>query len=128
MPGPWSTTGKTAYRFGESHDVRGVTHPSGDGFVTARTSYDAPNGMAVFTVVDNGPGIPEDQIDRVFEPFHSTKGHAGTGLGLPVAKKIVEEHRGTIKVESTPEGTTMIVQLPAVHVELASEETHGPVR
>ena len=100
--------------------------PSPDGFVTARTSYDAPNGMAIFTVADNGPGIPEDQIDRVFEPFHSTKGHAGTGLGLPVAKKIVEEHRGTIEVESTPEGTTMIVKLPAVHVELASEETHGP--
>ena len=100
--------------------------PKRDGVVTVRTVYDAPNGLAIFTVADNGPGIPEDQIDRVFEPFHSSKGQGGTGLGLAVARKLIDEHQGTIEVQSSPEGTTMAVKLPAVHIQIASAETQGP--
>jgi len=99
-----------------------------DGVVTLRTSYDAKEGVAIFSVADDGPGIPPDEIKHVFEAFHSTKGQGGTGLGLAVARKIITEHRGTIEVESSDDGTTMIVKLPAVHVEIALEETHGPAR
>jgi signal transduction histidine kinase len=61
---------------------------------------------------DTGAGIPEEALDRVFEPYYSTK-DTGTGLGLAVTKKIVEEHGGRIRVESAPgEGTTFEVDLP----------------
>jgi len=61
---------------------------------------------------DNGAGIPADRIDRIFNPFFSTKEH-GTGLGMAIAKKIVEAHEGTIDVASEPgRGTEFVVQLP----------------
>ncbi|MGD9401548.1 MAG: ATP-binding protein [bacterium] len=64
-------------------------------------------------ISDTGTGIPEDKIDTIFEPFFSTKGSKGTGLGLPVTKKIIEEHRGTIEIESKEgEGTTFTITLP----------------
>ena len=67
---------------------------------------------------------------HMFELFHSTKGNRGTGLGLAVAKKIVDEHEGSISVRSAPgEGTTFTVRLP-VHREDFSDpsQTHGPAR
>ena len=80
------------------------------------------------SIGDNGPGIPAEERDRIFDPFHSSKGHGGTGLGLAAAKKIVSELNGVIEVESVVgEGTTFHVKLPAVHVRLAdSDKTHGP--
>jgi signal transduction histidine kinase len=54
----------------------------------------------VITVEDNGVGIPEQQVKRVTERFFTTKGSKGTGLGLPVALKIAEDHGGTLEVES----------------------------
>jgi len=65
-------------------------------------------------VHDNGPGIPEDLRERIFEPFFSTKedGH-GTGLGLAIAQGIVEQHQGTIQVQSeVGKGTEFLIQLP----------------
>lgn len=55
-------------------------------------------------VADNGPGIPEAHTKDVFDPFFSTKGSAGTGLGLAVTQKVIGEHGGTISVESNPGG------------------------
>jgi signal transduction histidine kinase/pSer/pThr/pTyr-binding forkhead associated (FHA) protein len=64
-------------------------------------------------IADTGTGIPEDKIDTIFEPFFSTKGSKGTGLGLPVTKKIIEEHRGTIEIESEEgKGTTFRITIP----------------
>ena len=54
-------------------------------------------------VVDTGPGIGPDALPRLFEPYYSTK-REGTGLGLPTARRIAEEHGGTLSVESTPGG------------------------
>jgi len=56
-------------------------------------------------ISDTGPGVPEDDLDLIFEPFHTTKeiGH-GTGLGLSISRKIIEEHGGLIKAENGPEG------------------------
>ena len=51
-------------------------------------------------------------LDRVFEPYYSTK-DVGTGLGLPIAKKIVEDHGGSIRIDSEPSrGTTVVLRLP----------------
>lgn len=64
------------------------------------------------SVTDTGPGIPADQLRRVFELFFTTKSH-GTGLGLAVAKKIVERHGGTIGVDSAVgKGTTFTIEVP----------------
>jgi two-component system NtrC family sensor kinase len=66
------------------------------------------------TVTDNGQGIPEDRLSRIFEPFYTTKEPGrGTGLGLSVCHQIVSQHGGQIRVTSQPgEGTTFTVLLP----------------
>ena len=57
----------------------------------------------VIEVSDHGPGVPEDARETIFEPFHTTKTH-GTGLGLAVARRVVESHGGTLSVTSAPSG------------------------
>ncbi len=64
-------------------------------------------------ITDTGCGIPEENINRIFEPFFSTKGQKGTGLGLSIIWGIIDNHNGKISVESrVNEGTTFTVQLP----------------
>ena len=64
-------------------------------------------------VQDDGCGIPKSQLPKLFEPFATTKGQKGTGLGLAVSWGIIDNHNGTIKVESEVDvGTTFIVRLP----------------
>jgi two-component system, NtrC family, sensor kinase len=84
------------------------------GVINVRTGYEADNKTVVLTVADNGPGVPEEDRERIFEPFHSTKGHAGTGLGLAVARKTVTEMGGSISVRTPAEGTgaEFVVRLP----------------
>jgi signal transduction histidine kinase len=79
----------------------------------------AVNGHFNVSVSDTGPGIPEEHKTRIFEQFHqvdssNTKAKSGTGLGLAVAKQIVEMHGGRIWVESTlGKGSTFQMELPA---------------
>ena len=61
---------------------------------------------------DTGPGLPED-VERIFEPYTTSKA-TGTGLGLAIARRIVEDNGGRLRAESTPDGATFIVELPAV--------------
>lgn len=64
-------------------------------------------------VTDQGPGIPRQELDRIFEPFHGSGEHAGTGLGLAIARGFVEANGGRIRAESLPgQGTSVTVQLP----------------
>jgi len=100
------------------------------GVINVRTTYDDDGQQAILTVADNGPGIDAEDLRHIFEPFHSTKGQGGTGLGLAVARKIVHEHHGRIDVSSMPgEGTIFRVRLPIAEAGLAeSEETFGPER
>ena len=67
---------------------------------------------AGFSVTDLGSGISEAGQQRLFEPFYSTKGDLGNGLGLYISKEIVERHGGSIRVLSSDKGTTMTVLLP----------------
>ncbi len=72
------------------------------------------NGTIVLRVSDNGIGISRAEMERLFEPFHSTKSN-GHGLGLFAAKHILEMHHGTVEVQSWEgEGTSVTVRLPAV--------------
>ena len=71
------------------------------------------DGRLVLTVADDGPGIPEDIQEKVFDVFFTTR-QSGTGLGLNIVSRIVEEHRGTLSLESRPgEGATFRIELPA---------------
>jgi signal transduction histidine kinase len=65
-------------------------------------------------VADTGQGIPQELISKIFDPYFTTKqGKSGTGLGLYITKKVIEDHSGSIKVDSTPEvGTTITIRLP----------------
>lgn len=66
-------------------------------------------------IQDNGHGIEECEIPRIFQVFSSTKGSRGTGLGLPVSQKIVREHGGSILVRSRPgQGALFTIELPAI--------------
>ena len=79
------------------------------------------DAYASISIADNGPGIPPETLKNIFRPFFTTKGH-GTGLGLSLARRIVEDHAGKIEVTSTPgQGTTFVVLLPfeRSHPELA---------
>jgi signal transduction histidine kinase len=101
-----------------------------EGLIRIVCHYDADNRQTLIEVIDNGSGIPETMKKHLFELFHSTKGNRGTGIGLAVARKIVEEHEGSIDVQSRPgEGTTFTIRLPVEHETLADpSHTHGPAR
>jgi signal transduction histidine kinase len=83
--------------------------------VEVSTEYDSGLGRLRVKVRDNGIGIPPEQLKRVFNAFVSHKGQRGTGLGLPVSQKILQEHGGDILVESEPgEGSCFTLQWPAM--------------
>ncbi|MEY2700050.1 MAG: hypothetical protein RIQ52_805 [Pseudomonadota bacterium] len=66
-------------------------------------------------VRDNGPGIPHEQMERIFEPYVTTK-NRGTGLGLAIIKKIIEEHGGTIRIDHLyTDGAGLVIRLPLDH-------------
>ncbi len=69
-------------------------------------------GMAAVRIRDNGCGIADDKIGKIFNPFYTSK-ETGTGLGLGVAKKVIDSHRGTIQVHSTVGvGTEFVLEIP----------------
>jgi two-component system cell cycle sensor histidine kinase PleC len=82
------------------------------------SSYAAASGARVIAVTDTGVGISPADLERVFEPFVQADGNldrasSGTGLGLPLSRKLIELHGGTLHLESTPSaGTTAVVTLP----------------
>lgn len=95
-------------------------------FINALQSIDGQEGALIVTlsavddgrstrieIADTGRGISQDNISHLFEPYFSTK-ETGTGLGLAIVKKAIDEHRGTIAVQSKPgHGTTFTITLPA---------------
>lgn len=87
----------------------------GKGRLTVRTR--ASDGNLAVEIEDDGPGIPEGHREAIFEPFHTTK-ERGTGLGLPVAERIVSAHGGRIGVEDAASGgARFFIHIPLLHTE-----------
>ena len=92
------------------------------GRVTIGVTADESGRAVVVTVQDTGGGMPPEVQEHLFEPFFTTKGSRGTGLGLALVKKVIDEHRGQVAVESVAgEGTTFRIALPVLLQE--EEET-----
>ncbi len=90
----------------------GAAMPDG-GSLAVCTGMGAP-GFVEVAFQDSGAGIPPEHLEKVFEPFFTTKAR-GTGLGLSITRQIVEQHHGTIRVESeVGRGTTVTLSLPIV--------------
>jgi signal transduction histidine kinase len=80
--------------------------------VDLKTALETDNVIR-FEISDNGLGMDEAVVRKLFTSFFSTKGHRGTGLGLMVTRKLIEEHNGSIEVNSQPgKGTTITVRMP----------------
>jgi signal transduction histidine kinase len=77
---------------------------------------DGSKPAVILAVTDDGNGIDEADLSKIFQPFFSAKKGKGIGLGLSICERIVQNHGGTIKVESKPgQGTTFKIQLPLEH-------------
>ena len=86
----------------------------GKGVIEVRSSEKPYTGRVEVEVIDKGCGISEEVRDTIFEPFYSTKGEQGNGLGLPAVRSIIDQHDGEITVESmVGEGSTFRISLPA---------------
>jgi signal transduction histidine kinase len=91
--------------------VQAILEPGGD--------------WAKVIVLDNGPGVPDDQAEDIFRPFVSTKGGRGTGLGLPVSRKILREHGGDIHIQSViDKGSKFTLRIP-MKSAFAGDSTGG---
>jgi signal transduction histidine kinase len=85
------------------------------GLIRVETGYNSETDHLTISIIDNGPGIAEEDLAGLFELFSSSKGSKGTGLGLPVSDKIVREHGGQITVKSEiGTGTTFTIDIPNV--------------
>jgi signal transduction histidine kinase len=90
------------------------------GMVTVRTSYDVASCVLQIAVSDNGEGVDPGIVDKIFQPFYTTKSK-GTGLGLAITKRLIEQHGGTIRAENNPErGVTFLVTLPVKQQEASA--------
>jgi signal transduction histidine kinase len=101
--------------------------PERVGMVVLRSRYDASRDEVALSVSDNGGGVPDAVKARLFEPFVSSKGQRGTGLGLAVARKIAERHGGRLELAATAKtGTTFAIHLPASGEGGDPGETRAP--
>jgi signal transduction histidine kinase len=100
--------------------------PKEGGLIVVRACR-VPGDMLDIEIADNGPGVPDMYRKKIFEPFFSTKGSRGTGLGLAVTAKIIREHGGSICVEQAPEGGAAFrITLPVSGKTVIPEETFLP--
>lgn len=89
-----------------------VEFMSNGGEIKIKT-HQRPDKTIIVEVTDNGPGIPKDTLEKIFDPFFSTR-HDGVGLGLSIVYRIIKEHKGKIKVKSEEgKGTTFTLQFKA---------------
>ena len=120
------SVGETAYAMIDESSIRGALmnlmlnaiEATPEGGVVSIGSNRIDQSLQL-QITDTGPGIDEEKAKKIFEPFFTTKTH-GLGLGMPYAKKIIEQHGGTISLNSRPgEGTTVNVVLPAAQTGVA---------
>jgi len=91
--------------------INAIQSIDGRGEIRIVTTAQSGNSVSV-SVSDSGCGIPANVRERIFDPFFSTK-PSGTGLGMAIARRIIESHRGTIEIESTEgQGSSITLILP----------------
>jgi signal transduction histidine kinase/ActR/RegA family two-component response regulator len=84
-----------------------------------------PGRHATLEVEDEGPGIPREHVDKIFEPFFSLKGgkqRSGSGLGLTIVAAVVDDHKGVLDLDTSAKGTRFTLYLPAIDRPMASSE------
>ena len=101
---------------------------AGKGRIELSSQFVPATNAVLVRITDNGCGIDPEDLPRIFDVFHSSKGHRGTGLGLAVARKIIEEHNSHVEVESSlGHGTTFTITLPvSLQLGLASPDDWTP--
>ncbi len=110
-------------RLEDNDDVR-FTHAPGARVLAWLNRPDRPDSMVQVVVADSGPGVPADDVERIFEPFYSSKSATrGTGLGLAIVAQTVESVGGTIWVQPAREGgAAFVLLLPMVSATVVSPE------
>lgn len=99
--------------------MEAISHNEGRILISSSVGED---DRLILLIRDNGYGIPQDKLEKIWFPFFTTKGSTGTGLGLPMCKKCIEDMGGTIDCESEENsGTSFIIQLPRDIPERAEE-------
>ena len=92
------------------------------GTLTIKTEYRASERLVYMRIQDTGPGISPDEVTQLFHPFYTTK-QKGTGLGLYISRKILEEHNGSIRIEAASGGgAVFIITLPGIEVASQAQE------
>jgi signal transduction histidine kinase len=96
------------------------TRPGSDVQIVLDVDRNAPESLAVLSVRDHGPGVPEDSLQAIFQPFYRVNGDGeamgGNGLGLAIASEAIRLHRGTIRAANLrPNGLEIIIQLPSAY-------------
>lgn len=106
--------------------VNGAQAMEGNGRLAITSRARANQDINEIAIKDSGPGIDNELLEKIFDPFFTTKATGeGTGLGLSVSYAIVKEHKGSIRVTSSPDtGTTFTLRFPAV-METLTGENHG---
>lgn len=105
--------------------VHAVSESSGSGGMVCVAVRSDREGDLIMTVDDDGPGIPDHLAERIFEPFYTTR-KQGTGLGLPLASRIIEYHGGTIRLgRSRLGGARFLVRLPGCSSDEGHEDGDG---
>lgn len=107
------------------HNATQILKPGGTVIVESRIG---PQGEAIVAVQDDGPGVKPEDRGRIFQVFYSGR-RGGTGLGLPIAARILETHGGSIRVEDTPgHGARFVLTLPRRHAPAPAVAPAGPPR
>jgi signal transduction histidine kinase len=89
-----------------------------DGWIRVEAGYDAGERSVTFDITDNGPGVPVQDLERIFEPFCTTR-PGGTGLGLSICRDLLAAYGGTISAKDAPRGTRFVIRFPAGAAEVA---------
>jgi two-component system sensor histidine kinase CpxA len=127
----FQTTGSIILQKADPHALRSAceniirnavrfTQPGSDVQVVLEVDRSAPEPLASLSVRDHGPGVPEDSLQAIFQPFYritrDAEATGGNGLGLAIASEAIRLHRGTIRAENLrPTGLQIIIQLPIAH-------------
>ena len=91
--------------------------------VTLAVKTNEPKGEICLSVEDRGPGVPENELEHLFERFYTKRKQGGTGVGLSVAQQIARQHGGDISVTSTVGvGTCFTLNLPSLGAQLGDED------